>query len=136
MPQLTSLLGYAADEWLSDPTLWVAAIHPDDRERVIREDSDATETGKRFHSEYRMLSRESSVRWFRDEAVFVEEPTTGARAGVGEQDFIVGLVGAVDLFGGDGDHSHGAAAADREQREGDGQEMCRVGERAHVFLTP
>jgi PAS domain S-box-containing protein len=78
-PQLTMLLGYRTDEWLSDPTMWVAAIHPDDRDRVIREDGAANTVAKRFDCEYRMVAKDGGIRWVRDEAVFVEEPTTGAR---------------------------------------------------------
>jgi PAS domain S-box-containing protein len=77
-PQLHLLLGYTTDEWLSDPTLWVAAIHPEDRERVIRGDGGSS-GARRFDCEYRMVSKDGTVRWFRDEAVFVEEPTTGTR---------------------------------------------------------
>jgi PAS domain S-box-containing protein len=77
-PQVTTLLGYGADEWMSDPSLWVTAIHPDDRERVIRGSGSAAER-KRFECEYRMVARDGTIRWFRDQAVFVEEPTTGAR---------------------------------------------------------
>jgi PAS domain S-box-containing protein len=78
-PQLTVLLGYTTDEWISDPTLWVAAIHPEDRERVIRDEGGSNDGAKRFDCEYRMLAKDGAVRWFRDEAVFVEEPTTGTR---------------------------------------------------------
>jgi PAS domain S-box-containing protein len=77
-PQLNVLLGYTTDEWMSDPTLWVAAIHPEDRERVIRGDGGSSGV-KRFECEYRMVAKDGTIRWFRDEAVFVEEPTTGTR---------------------------------------------------------
>jgi PAS domain S-box-containing protein len=77
-PQVTTLLGYSADEWVSDPSLWLSAIHPDDRDRVSRAGG-AMGDVKRFESEYRMLAKDGTVRWFRDEAVFIEEPTTGAR---------------------------------------------------------
>ena len=77
-PQVTTLLGYSSDEWISDPSVWLAAIHPDDRERVSRNNT-AVGAAKRFESEYRMLAKDGTVRWFRDEAFFVEEPTTGAR---------------------------------------------------------
>jgi PAS domain S-box-containing protein len=77
-PQVTTLLGYSTDEWMSDPSLWLAAVYPDDRER-LRRDTDSVRDVKRFESEYRMVAKDGTVRWFRDEAVFVEEPTTGAR---------------------------------------------------------
>jgi len=77
-PQVTTLLGYGADEWMSDPSLWMAAIHPDDRERVTR-GTGATGDLKRFECEYRVFAKDGTIRWFRDQAGFVEEPTTGAR---------------------------------------------------------
>ena len=34
-PQVEALLGYTAEEWMSDPDLFVKVLHPDDRERVL-----------------------------------------------------------------------------------------------------
>ena len=31
------MIGYDADQWLSDPGLWQKLIHPDDRTRVLEE---------------------------------------------------------------------------------------------------
>ena len=74
-PQTQRLLGVAADEWLADPAAWLGAIHPDDCSRVLAEIHECARG--RFYSEYRMLARDGSLRWFRDEAVFVEDPATG-----------------------------------------------------------
>ena len=74
-PQTLPLLGIPAAEWLADPSAWVEALHPEDRAQVLAEIG-ATPRG-RFHSEYRMVARQGTVRWFRDEAVFVQDPATG-----------------------------------------------------------
>jgi PAS domain-containing protein len=34
-PQVERLLGFTQAEWMSDPTLWLKQIHPDDRARVL-----------------------------------------------------------------------------------------------------
>jgi two-component system, sensor histidine kinase and response regulator len=76
-PQTIPLLGYSPLEWQEDPTLWITTMHPDDRERVTREDRDAAKRGDRFASEYRVIARDGREVWFRDEAVLVEDPVSG-----------------------------------------------------------
>jgi len=76
-PQTERILGYRPEEWVADPTLWITATHPEDRERVIREDRQAAEQGTRFSSEYRMVAKDGRVVWFHNESVLVEDPTTG-----------------------------------------------------------
>lgn len=74
-PQIEPLLGVPADEWLRDPDAWLRQLHPEDRARVC-EQIRSTPRG-RFHSEYRMIARDGSIRWFRDEAIHVEDPANG-----------------------------------------------------------
>jgi PAS domain S-box-containing protein len=76
-PQTERILGYRPEEWLADPTLWITVTHPEDRERLIREDREAAANASRFSSEYRMVARDGRVVWFHDEAVLVEDPVTG-----------------------------------------------------------
>lgn len=66
-------LGYAAEEWVADPELWSHRIHPDDRDRVLAEYARARDGGKPFRCEYRMLTRDGAVRWFRDDATLVRD---------------------------------------------------------------
>lgn len=68
-PQAERLLGYTQEEWLADPELWVKLLHPDDRERTLRETANARETGEPFKAEYRLVSRDGRAVWFYDEAV-------------------------------------------------------------------
>jgi PAS domain S-box-containing protein len=67
-PQIESILGYSAGEWLEDPDRWAEALHPEDRDRAIAELANGEQSGQRFTSEYRLLSRDGRVVWFRDEA--------------------------------------------------------------------
>src|SRR3954470_11286674 len=53
-PQIESILGYSADEWCSDATLWFRCLHPADRERALQDESHSSETGEPLNSEYRM----------------------------------------------------------------------------------
>ncbi len=67
-PQISSLLGYSPEEWLTQGSLWLEAIHPDDRVIAERAEAEAHETGH-FLAEYRMLTRTGEIRWFRDQGV-------------------------------------------------------------------
>jgi diguanylate cyclase (GGDEF)-like protein/PAS domain S-box-containing protein len=69
--QIESLLGYTAEEWLSDPEIWFRQIHPDDRTRALEEEIASKAGGSQLTSEYRMHRRDSRVVWVRDEAVLV-----------------------------------------------------------------
>jgi len=67
--RVEELLGITPAEWIEDSSVWMAAIHPDDRDRVEAENLRTEETGEPFVIEYRMVSRDGRTLWFRDEAV-------------------------------------------------------------------
>jgi len=66
-PQVESLLGYSASEWLQSSERWVEALHPEDRDRAIAELASGEESGQRFTSEYRLIARDGRTVWIRDE---------------------------------------------------------------------
>jgi PAS domain S-box-containing protein len=70
-PQIEMFLGFSQAEWMADHQLWLKQIHPDDQERVRAELERSQATGVPIPSEYRMLTRDGRVRWFRDQAVIV-----------------------------------------------------------------
>jgi diguanylate cyclase (GGDEF)-like protein/PAS domain S-box-containing protein len=72
-PRIQELLGYSAEEWLADPRLWMAHIHPDDRQRVIEDENfdGRREIGVENVSEYRMRTRDGREVWIRDEGVVI-----------------------------------------------------------------
>ncbi len=73
-PQIQSILGFSPEEWRADPGMWATRIHPEDRERVIRDEASHVEgEGQDGASQYRMLHRDGQVVWIRDDAVLVSE---------------------------------------------------------------
>jgi PAS domain S-box-containing protein len=74
-PQIESILGFSPEEWMADPGVWYRQIHPDDRDRAIADEARTIRSGKPLVSEYRMLTRDGRVVWFRDEAAPVPDAT-------------------------------------------------------------
>jgi diguanylate cyclase (GGDEF)-like protein/PAS domain S-box-containing protein len=70
-PQLETLLGMSADEWLSDVDGWTARIHPDDREQAAAGYRRCVETGEPYSHSYRVVDMKGRVRSFQDDAVMV-----------------------------------------------------------------
>jgi PAS domain S-box-containing protein len=84
-PQMGTMLGYRSQDWVSEPGLYLRLVHEDDRERVRAEIARASENGTPLRSEYRMLAREGSMVWVRDEA-------TTLRASDGEPRYVQGYL--------------------------------------------
>ena len=72
-PQIEDVLGYPPEEWVENPELWEILIHPEDRERVLAEDSRTDATGEPFKVEHRMFARDGRIVWVRNEAVLVSD---------------------------------------------------------------
>jgi PAS domain S-box-containing protein len=67
-PQIESILGFSAEEWIANPSLWISRIHKDDRDIAIAAETRVQETGELYKAEYRMHARDGRILWFRDEA--------------------------------------------------------------------
>jgi len=70
--RMETLLGRALEE-IEGSEGFASLLHPDDRERVLAEHAVASGVGRRPAAEYRLLARDGSVVWVRDEAVFVHD---------------------------------------------------------------
>ncbi len=68
-PQYEAILGYAAEERMSNPDLWVRRLHPEDRERVLAANDLSNATGDPFDEEYRMIARDGREVWMHDASV-------------------------------------------------------------------
>ena len=71
-PQVEQMLGFPAQTWLDDPTLWSRQLHPDDRRKVLdAEDAVRLATaGGTSRSEYRLRAADGRDVWvLQDEAV-------------------------------------------------------------------
>jgi diguanylate cyclase (GGDEF)-like protein/PAS domain S-box-containing protein len=73
-PQLQAMSGFSPGEWLAEPDMWVRRLHPEDRERVLRQFREACATGSRFTSEYRILDRDGRAVWWRDSGTVMPGP--------------------------------------------------------------
>ena len=66
-----AILGFSPQEWIDDPGLWARQMHPDDRARMFaREESLAEPSAP---DEYRLLHRDGTTVWVRDEAALVTD---------------------------------------------------------------
>ncbi len=72
-PQIERILGYPAERWSTQPGFWSSLLHPDDRERVIRESNRTTEVGEPYIQEFRMIAADGRVVWFHDEALLLRD---------------------------------------------------------------
>ena len=71
-PQCESMFGYPPPDW-GDNSLWEAALHPDDRERVLAEQRHFQDAGEPLSIEYRMRHKSGRDVWVRDESVIVRD---------------------------------------------------------------
>lgn len=76
-PQIEALVGFTVEEWEGDPQLWLARVHPDDRDEVLERTADAEGEGVPFEMEYRYLAKDGHVVWVRDSAVLIERTPDG-----------------------------------------------------------
>ena len=72
-PQVETLLGYPAEDWIRNPNLLHDAVHPDDLERVLADAERLRETGEALRSEYRYLKADGTVVWVLDETILVRD---------------------------------------------------------------
>jgi PAS domain S-box-containing protein len=72
-PQIETLLGYTPQEWVSDTKLWIQALHPEDRQQVLKYIAETDQNHKPFEMEYRMYTRDGHLIWVHDEAVLVND---------------------------------------------------------------
>ena len=74
-PQAEDMLGYTTEDWATTPDQWRRMVHPDDRERVMAELAECGQGGPPFRCEYRLLTKGGEVRWVRDHASLLPDPS-------------------------------------------------------------
>ena len=67
-PQAEEIFGYTAAELTAEPGHFERIVHPDDLERVMARNADADESLDPWEDEYRVLTRDGSVRWIHSAA--------------------------------------------------------------------
>jgi len=77
-PKIQDLLGYTAEEWMADPTLWINSMHPSDRERMILAETDDRERAEpKGRWEYRLIARDGHVVWVIDDEAVIARDADG-----------------------------------------------------------
>ncbi len=69
-PQIETMLGYSAEEWLSNSKDWTRHIPPEDHPIVIAAE-EASARGEPFQAEYRITRKDGKIIWVSDNAVVV-----------------------------------------------------------------
>lgn len=70
-PQIEDLSGYPVQRWIDEPDLWEKVLHPNDRERVLRENE--ADTGDSWNVDYRMLRPDGRTVWVHNESVLIRD---------------------------------------------------------------
>jgi diguanylate cyclase (GGDEF)-like protein/PAS domain S-box-containing protein len=78
-PQISGILGYQPNELVDDPELWPSRIHPEDRAAAIAAYEEHWRTGQPLRAEYRMVARDGTEIWVRDEAYAMPDDTQSGR---------------------------------------------------------
>jgi PAS domain S-box-containing protein len=69
-PQIESMFGYSADEWLSTSTDWISHIPAEDHP-IVHAAEEASSRGEPFQAEYRITRKDGETIWVSDTAVVV-----------------------------------------------------------------
>ena len=83
-PQVETLLGYPAKDWLEKPILWYQRLHPEDRPRWIKEFTHAVAYNLPFRADYRFMARDERIIWIHGEVKII-------RNAAGRPCFVQGL---------------------------------------------
>src|SRR2546421_10635496 len=67
---MEAMLVYRPEEWVAAPRLWAKRSPRDERARVVKEEVRFASTREPLACEYRMIGRDGTVVWVRDDAVF------------------------------------------------------------------
>jgi diguanylate cyclase (GGDEF)-like protein/PAS domain S-box-containing protein len=78
-PQVEEIFGYPREAWLGERPVWVEALHPDDRERVLDHERRRFEEGEPFDAEYRLTCGDGRVIWVWDRDTVTSSPGAPVR---------------------------------------------------------
>ena len=71
-PKYQELFGYTPEERQARPNLWLELLHPEDRDRVLLAEKQASDEHP-FSEDYRMVARDGRLVWVHDETVPVRD---------------------------------------------------------------
>jgi PAS domain S-box-containing protein len=71
--QVERLLGYAPEDWLSNPQFWQEKLHPEDAAKVIQACHEMVARRRPFSREYRLRAADGRTVWIRQSGVVLIE---------------------------------------------------------------
>jgi two-component system, cell cycle sensor histidine kinase and response regulator CckA len=79
-----SIWGFPAERLRTDPSAWVEGMHPDDRDRVLKESAEiqASDAGN-FEVEFRIIRPDGGIRWLHSFGVIVRNDDGALRRMIG-----------------------------------------------------
>jgi diguanylate cyclase (GGDEF)-like protein/PAS domain S-box-containing protein len=78
-PQVERIFGYPRESWVGERPVWLDALHPDDRARVLEHERRRFEHGDPFDLEYRLLASDGRVVWVWDRDTVTSRDDGAAR---------------------------------------------------------
>jgi PAS domain S-box-containing protein len=81
--QMWTLRGHAPQPGSMSEAERLACVHPEDRERVVAQLSDAQARGAALDYEFRVVWPDGQVRWLASRSVELDDPATGTRSRIG-----------------------------------------------------
>ena len=76
--KIEELLGFTADEWTADATMWMSRMHPADRDRmVMAEAGDLERVEPKGRWEYRLIAKDGRVVWVIDDEAVISRDVDG-----------------------------------------------------------
>ncbi len=72
-PQIEAMTGYTPAEWMCSRYFWRKITYPADLAELVAEDDRTSACGEPFRTEYRIIKKDGSIRWIRDEAVLIHD---------------------------------------------------------------
>jgi PAS domain S-box-containing protein len=70
-PQVESLLGFPAERWFGEVSLWRSILHPEDRDRAIELADRVYAAGEPYSAEYRLIAADGRVVWIQEASVII-----------------------------------------------------------------
>jgi PAS domain S-box-containing protein len=64
--QIESLTGYPKSDFLEEKRSYVDLIHPDDKQRIIGENTEAIDNRQAFHCVYRIIHKNGNIVWIEE----------------------------------------------------------------------
>jgi PAS domain S-box-containing protein len=76
-PQIEAITGITPEAWVAEPDIWVRAVHPADRERVVHGYLEAIRRKEAWRDDYRVRTPDGRTVWVHDETTFLRSSDGG-----------------------------------------------------------